>query len=135
MKWPVADKRAGSGVSVYRYANRKAGSGTIFGQSAIQLDRRASRKLVPDPFGPDSRERSTQGVERKWAKNYPLTSVKSGQMGSFLLCNRHKMIDSQVMSENDGKVQDLERLRVWWGILRQSVGNIEKEVTRCTIHK
>ena len=32
------------------HANRRAGSGTIFGQPALQLDRRASRKLVPDPF-------------------------------------------------------------------------------------
>ncbi len=41
------------GVSVNhsrRYANRRAGSGTIFGQSALHSDRRASRKLVPDPF-------------------------------------------------------------------------------------
>jgi len=33
-----------------RLANRRAGSGTIFGRLALHTDGRASRKLVPDPF-------------------------------------------------------------------------------------
>ena len=44
-------KRVGSmKVESPEAANKRAGSGTIFGQPGTLADRRASRKLVPDPF-------------------------------------------------------------------------------------
>jgi len=52
----------GYSVVVHRYRYKRPGSGTIFGPLDILADRRASRKLVPDPFARASPKKAGVGT-------------------------------------------------------------------------
>ncbi len=76
-----------------------------------------AENLYLTPSARTAESEAHKALERKWAKDCPYKR-KIGPNGPIFACNRHKMIDRQAASENDGKIQNLDELKGLASIMR-----------------